>query len=187
MSEPRQQHAQIVPIMQARVPVDVQLELPLPPEELPVREAFIGDLYMMYALELANGYEYVTPRHCARLGIHLDSLRAQAAVNLRNRRPDLALNWYPDARAVSIGIGNDLEAGLLLDDVLMDKLAQDVDGDLVVAVPARPLFVATGTGHRDGLEKLRWTIDRVWTGGDQLLTRDLLVRRGGSWEILPPV
>jgi uncharacterized protein YtpQ (UPF0354 family) len=187
MTEPRQQHALIVPIMQARVPVEMQLELPLPPDELPVREALVGDLYATYLLDSAKRYEYVTPRHCARLGIRPDALRAQAAVNLRNRRPELAMNWYPDARAVSVGIGNELEAGLLLDDVLMDKLAQDVDGDLVVAVPARPLFVATGTGHRDGLEKLRWTVDRVWAGGDQLLTRDLLVRRGGSWEVLAQV
>jgi uncharacterized protein YtpQ (UPF0354 family) len=182
MTEPR--HALIVPIMQARLPVELQLELPLPPDELPVREVFAGDLYMTYALESPDRYEYVTPRHCAQLGIRPDSLRAQAAANLRTRRPDLAMNWYPDVRAVSIGLGNDLEAGLLLDDGLMDKLAQDVEGDLVVAVPARTLFVATGTGHRDGLEKLRLTVDRVWSGGDHLLTRDLMVRRRGSWEIL---
>lgn len=183
MTEPR--HALIVPIMQARVPVELQLELPVPPEALPVREAFVGDLYMTYALESPGRFEYVTPLHCAQMGMRPDSLRAQAAANLRTRRPDLAMNWYPDARAVSIGLGGDLEAGLLLDDGLMDKLAQDVDGDLVVAVPARTVFVATGTGHRDGLEKLRWTVDRVWPGGDHLLTRDLLVRRGGgAWEIL---
>jgi hypothetical protein len=187
MTEPR--HALIVPIMQARVPVELRLELPLPPEELPVREAFAGDLYLTYALESpgrrgTSRFSYVTPLHCAQLGIRPDALRAQAAVNLRTRRPDLAMNWYPDARAVSIGLGGDLEAGLLLDDGLMDKLAQDVDGDLVVAVPARTVFAATGTGHRDGLEKLRWTVDRVWPGGDHLLTRDLLVRRAGGWEVL---
>ena len=182
MAEPR--HALIVPIMQARIPVDLRLEMPLPPEEMPVREALAGDLYVTYALEWSDRHEYVTPRHCAQLGMRPDMLRAQATETLRMRRPDLAMNWYPDARAVSIGLGNDLEAGLLLDDALMDKLAQDVEGDLVVAVPARTLFMATGTGHRDGLDKLWQMVDRMWPRGDYLLTRDLLVRRGGSWEIL---
>ncbi|MBC6458253.1 DUF1444 family protein [Actinomadura sp. HBU206391] len=181
MTEPR--HTLIVPIMRARVPVELRLEFPPAPDAEPVREPFAGDLYASYALELPDRYEYVARRHCAELGIEPGALRAQAAGNLRTRRPDLSMNWYPDAKAVSIGLGNDLEAGLLLDDSLMEKLAQDVEGDLVVAVPSREVFVATGTAHPDGLEKLRWAVDQVWPAGRDLLTRDLLVRRDASWEV----
>jgi hypothetical protein len=192
MTEPR--HTLIVPIMQARMPVELQLEWPPGPEAVPLREPFAGDLYVSYALELPEGFgaqgyesqafEYVTPRHCAELGMTPESLRTVAVANLRRLRPDLAINWYPDARAVSVGIGNDLEAGLLLDDSLIEKLAQDLDGDLVVAVPSREVLMATGTEHPDGLEKLRWAVGKVWPEGRDLLTRDLLVRRSGTWEVL---
>jgi uncharacterized protein YtpQ (UPF0354 family) len=181
MTEPR--HTHIVPIMQARLPVELQLEFPPAPDAEPVRDAFAPDLYATYAFELPERYEYVGRRHCAELGIEPDALRAQATGNLRTLRPDLSMNWYPDAKAVSVGLGNDLEAGLLLDDSLMDKLAQDVEGDLVVAVPSREVFMATGTEHPDGLDKLRWAVDQVWPGGRHLLTRDLLVRRDASWEV----
>lgn len=219
MTEPRT--SLIVPLMKARVPAEVQLEFPLPVEEEPIREAFAGDLYVTYALELpaepsggAGGgglrYEHIARRHCAELGVAPEELRRHAVVNLRNRRPDLALSWYPDVRAVTVRLGavpgagdaqpriGGLEAGLLLDDGFLEKLAQDVEGDLVVATPARDVFVASGTGHPDGIDKLRWAVAQVWAEGrsegdggpgwkvppGQMLSRDLLVWRGGAWDVL---
>ncbi|MFI0351050.1 DUF1444 domain-containing protein [Actinomadura sp. 9N407] len=230
MTEPRT--SLIVPLMKARVPAEVQLEFPLPPQEEPVRDAFAGELYVGYALELADDpgsagarrpepggrrYEHVARRHCAELGIAPETLRHTAVINLRNLRPDLRMSWYPDARAVTVSLGEagpadgapagpgaqggrgGLEASLLLDEGFLEKLAQDVEGDLVVAVPARDVFVASGTGHLDGIGKLRWAVERVWSeeqaDGDpdpawdvpagQLLTRDLLVWREGQWSVLP--
>ncbi|TDD89131.1 DUF1444 domain-containing protein [Actinomadura rubrisoli] len=221
MTEPRS--SLIVPLMKARVPAEVQLEFPLPPGEEPVREPFAGDLYVTYALELADEaaalgrrYEHVARRHCAELGVAPEALRRLATINLRNRRPDLSLSWYPDVRAVTVALGDGgsgpasgsgggagaarrggLEAGLLLDEGFLEKLAQDVEGDLVVAAPARDVFVASGTGHPDGVDKLRWAVAQVWAedrgdGADpawdvpagSLLTHQLMVRRGGGWEIL---
>lgn len=189
----------IVPLMKARVPAEVQLEFPLPADEEPVRDPFAGDLYVTYALEHAdeNGrrYEHVARRHCAELGVEPGELRARAVLNLRDRRPELGLNWYPDVRAVTVALGG-LEASLLLDDGFLDKLAQDVEGDLVVAAPARDVFVASGTGHPEGVDKLRWAVAQVWArdadpGWDApasaLLGHDLLVRRAGAWDVLTTV
>ncbi|MBO2445874.1 DUF1444 domain-containing protein [Actinomadura barringtoniae] len=210
MTEPRA--SLIVPLMKARVPAEVQLEFPLPPAEEPIRDPFAGDLYVTYALELAEEqgalgsgalgparrYEHIARRHCDEMDIPPQDLRRQAAINLRNRRPDLTYSWYPDVRAVTVSLGEGLESGLLLDDGFLDKLAQDVEGDLVVAAPARDVFVASGTGHPDGVDRLRWAVGQVWSeeqpaeGSDpsfdvsagNLLTRDLLVRRNGAWEVL---
>ncbi|OLT36733.1 hypothetical protein BJF79_30630 [Actinomadura sp. CNU-125] len=195
----------IVPLMKARVPAEVQLEFPLPSDEEPVRDAFAGELYVTYALEHADEsapsgrrYEHVAPRHCAELGVEPGGLRARAVLNLRDRRPELGLNWYPDVRAVTVTVGG-LEASLLLDDGFLDKLAQDVEGDLVVAAPARDVFVASGTGHPEGVDKLRWAIAQVWARersdadpawdapASALLGHELLVRRSGAWDILTTV
>jgi hypothetical protein len=186
-------HTLIVPVMKAHVPVDLQLEFPIPLGEEPIREPFVADLYLAYAFDLPvqeadagrRHGQYVTRRYCAETGLLPEALRQQSTANLRTRRPDLGFTWYPDAKAVSVSLGGGLEAGLLLDDTMMEKLAQDVDGDVVVAVPARNVLVATGTGHPDGLAKLRWIVDQVWSGIEEralLLTRDLLVRRQAGWE-----
>ncbi|MFI0480693.1 DUF1444 domain-containing protein [Actinomadura sp. 9N215] len=221
MTEPRS--SLIVPLMKARVPAEVQLEFPLPADEEPIRDPFAADLYVTYALEIADEgvpsgrrHEHVALRHCAELGVQPEELRRRAVLNLRDRRPDLSLGWYPDVRAVTVSLGGTattaaataataaagrgtLESGLLLDEAFLEKLAQDVDGDLVVAVPARDVFVASGTGHPDGVDKLRWTVAQVWAGdrGDSgggdgpwdvpagsLLTHDLLIRRGTTWDVL---
>jgi uncharacterized protein YtpQ (UPF0354 family) len=190
----------IVPVLTARIPVDLQLEFPLPPADAPIREPFVGDIYVSYVLDFTDRYEYVAPRRCAELGLAPESLREQATANLRTRRAALTLDWSSDVTAVSISFQNDgaderaarsgrgalsLDASLVLDDDLMDKLAQDVEGDLVVAMPARDVLVASGTAHHDGLAELRRTVQRVWaTGEDRLITRDLLVRRRGEWAVL---
>jgi hypothetical protein len=183
-------------MLNARVPVFVQLEFPLPPAEEPLQEPFVGELYVTYGLDQpvrpeegmqSGALERVTKRHCAEAGLIPEALRRQAVANLRARRPDLGLTWYPDARAVAVTLGGDLESGLLLDDTFADKLAQDVEGDLVVAAPARDVLIASGTGHPDGVAKLHWVVDQVWAaGGRPLLTRALLVRRRGIWDTYEP-
>ncbi len=168
VSDPRS--SLIVPLMKARVPAEVQLE-------------------------------FVARRHCAELGVAPGELRRRAVINLRDLRPELSLSWYPDVRAVTVSLGGTtgrgtLEAGLLLDDGFLEKLAQDVEGDLVVAAPARDVFVASGTGHPDGVDKLRWAVAQVWAEdrdnadpswdvpAGSLLTHNLMVRRGGVWDVL---
>ena len=188
----------IVPVLTARIPVDLQLEFPLPPADAPIREPFVGDIYVSYVLDFTERYEYVAPRRCAELGLAPESLRGRATANLRTRHAGLAVDWSSKVKAVSITLRDDgvegpravrrspsVDASLVLDDDLMEKLAQDVEGDLVVAVPARNVLVASGTAHQDGLAELRRTVDRVWGSGEErLITRDLLVRRRGAWSVL---
>jgi uncharacterized protein YtpQ (UPF0354 family) len=190
----------IVPVLTARIPVDLQLEFPLPPADAPIREPFVGDIYVSYVLDFTDRYEYVAPRRCAELGLAPESLREQGTANLRTRRAGLAMDWSAGAKAVSIRFRDDdpgeravrpgratlaLDASLVLDDDLMDKLSQDVEGDLVVAMPARDVLMASGTAHQDGLAELRRTVQRVWaTGEDRLISRDLLVRRRSEWAVL---
>ncbi len=178
----------IVPMMKAAlsdssVPPTDRPPVELPSAATPVTEPFAGGLLVTYVLDLPDRYEFVAPRHCAEMGLAPGELRMQAVVNLRMRRRSIELHWYPDAKAVALTLGGDLEAGLILDDGIMNRLASEVGGDLVVTVPARDILVATGTAHADGLAKLRWVADRIWEGTDHLLTRDLLVRRDGEWSV----
>lgn len=198
-------HMMIVPMMKARLsgsgPVvtvdasdpaedvrrrladDPDAILQLEPEHTPILEPLLSGLYVAYAFDLPDRYQLITPRQCADLGMKPEDLRLQAMVNLRLRRPSLDVMWYPDAKAAALALGGDLEAGLILDDGIMARLAQEFSGDLVAAVPARDILVVTGTAHPDGLAKLRWVVDAVWEKGDHLLTRNLLVRRQNEWQV----
>jgi hypothetical protein len=159
----------------------------IPPEAVPIVEPFLTGLGVAYAFDLPYGYELLGPRHCTEVGVPPGSLRAQAMVNLRARRPERTLFQATDAKAIGIELGGefggDLEASLVLDDDFMTRLAERFSGELVVAIPDRDMLVATGTGHADGLAKLQSMVDEIWPGADHPLTRSLLVRRAGEWQL----
>ena len=159
----------------------------LPPEAVPIVEPFLADLGVAYAFDLPHGYELLGPRHCTEAGVPPESLRAQAMVNLRARRPERTLFQATDAKAIGIELGGefggDLEASLVLDDDFMTRLAERFSGDLVVAIPDRDMLVATGTGHADGLAKLQSIVDEIWSGADHPLTQRLLVRHAAQWQV----
>ena len=76
-----------------------------------------------------------------------------------------------------------LESSLLLASDFWTRLQGAVPGDVVVGVPARDVVVVTGSQSVPGLEKARRCVERVFmAGGDNPLTQNLLVRRGGTWE-----
>jgi hypothetical protein len=76
-----------------------------------------------------------------------------------------------------------LESSLLLAESFWMRMRAAVPGELVVGVPARDVVIVTGSQSGPGLEKARRAVDRVFfAGDDNLLTRRLLVRRGGLWE-----
>jgi Protein of unknown function (DUF1444) len=159
----------------------------IPPEAVPIVEPLLADLGVAYAFDLPYGYELLGPRHCTELGVPPESLRAQAMDNLRARRPQRTLFQATDAMAIGIELGGefggDLEASLVLDDEFMTRLAERFSGDLVVAIPDRDMLMATGTGHADGLAKLRSMVDGIWPGADHPLTQRLLVRRAAHWQV----
>jgi hypothetical protein len=159
----------------------------IPPDAVPIVEPFLPGLCVEYAFDEPYGYEMLGPRHCTRLGVPPESLRAQAIANLRARRPERTLFQATDAMAIGIELGGefggDLEASLVLDDEFMTRLAERFSGDLVVAIPDRDMLVATGTGHVDGLAKLQSMVDDIWPGADHPLTQRLLVRRAAQWQI----
>lgn len=84
-------------------------------------------------------------------------------------------------------LDGDLEASLLLADHLWAQLAPQIPGDLIAAVPSRDVLTVSGTGVADGEALLRSAVERVWsnprTNPKLLLTRSLLVRQDGSWQL----
>jgi hypothetical protein len=76
-----------------------------------------------------------------------------------------------------------LESSLLLASDFWRRLEGAVPGELVVGVPARDVVIVTGSQSGPGLEKAKRCVERVFfAGGENLVSRGLLVRRGGSWE-----
>ena len=77
-----------------------------------------------------------------------------------------------------------LESSVVLADAFWDELAGSVPGDLVIGVPARDVVILTGSHSPSGIAKARRAVDRVFFArGPHLLLHDLLIRRGGDWDV----
>jgi uncharacterized protein YtpQ (UPF0354 family) len=166
------------------LPVLVSLqELRVEDEEETVLDEFVGDLAVGYA----PGPAYQTPLTWADLeamGTRKSVLRHRAFGCLSQAAGGARVMGRPPALMLSFG---GRESCMVLADDFWEDLEADVPGELIIAVPARDVVIITGSASRPGLEKVRRAVDRLFfAGGDNLLSRDLLVWRRHGWEVWRP-
>jgi uncharacterized protein YtpQ (UPF0354 family) len=145
-----------------------------------VLDEFTAELAVAYSFGPPYGQRLVSWLDLDKLGLSRRVLRRRAADNLEAMLETVRVHGDPPALMLSF---DGIESSLLLADHLWQQLATSVPGELVVGVPARDVVVVTGSQSRQGLDKAKRAVDRVFFAGDQhLLTRQLLVRRDGGWE-----
>jgi uncharacterized protein YtpQ (UPF0354 family) len=164
------------------LPVLVSLEELNPEGESDmVLDEFVGGLAVAYA-----------PGPAYRSLLTWDDLRNMGVrpTMVRDHAFDCLAKWAVEAKVLgqppvlTIAFGG-WESCMVLTDEFWERLAPQVPGELIIGVPARDVVLITGSGSRPGLEKVRQTVDRIfYAGGRGLLSRDLLVWRGG-WEEWP--
>jgi uncharacterized protein YtpQ (UPF0354 family) len=79
-----------------------------------------------------------------------------------------------------ISAGGDYEASLLLADSIWSSGQFKVDGDIVVAVPAKDALLVTGSHNREGITRLHALAAEI-AAGPYGLTPTLFVYRGGKF------
>jgi uncharacterized protein YtpQ (UPF0354 family) len=81
-----------------------------------------------------------------------------------------------------ISAGGDYEASLLLIDDIWSGGQIKVDGDVVVAVPARDVLLVTGSRNRTALKSIRELAAKYVAEGRYELTDTLFVYRDGRFS-----
>lgn len=146
-----------------------------PPQEL-VAEPLNGDLVVVYAenrlgtLRILSNRDDVGDR--ARL-------RELALTNLSRMLPKIEIRPGADG-VLLISSGGEFDASLLLADNLWSSEKVKVDGDIVVAVPAKNALIVTGSNNAAGLARLRAAASR-FAAAPNGLTAALFVYRGGKF------
>ena len=163
-------------------------EIRLPAQQELISEHLVGDFYIFYVFDLPSLFWFVSRGDCESLGLNAGGLRALSVRNLvkRRRRPEIRQS----GTGAMLILDGDLEASLLLADHLWARLAPQIPGDLIAAVPSRDVLTVSGTDVAGGIPLLRSAVERVWanprTDPKLLLTRSLLVRQDGSWQLFEP-
>lgn len=146
-----------------------------------VLDPYFEDLLIAYSFGPPFGRRFLRWADLDGMRVTQRQLHRDAAANLDASLDRVQVYGMPPALMLSF---DGVESSLLLSEAFMDNLARSVPGDLVVGVPARDVVIVTGSQSRPGLAKARRAVDRVFFAGNQnLLLRDLLVRRHGRWEM----
>jgi uncharacterized protein YtpQ (UPF0354 family) len=139
-------------------------------------EPFNAQLAIVYAEDRPSSTRYLTTRDDAGDSTQLHDL---ALANLRRVLPKIEMRSGADGTFL-VTAGGTYEASLLLVDDLWSGGQIKVDGDIVVAVPARDVLLVTGSHNRAGIRNLHDLAAKLATG-PYALTPVLLAYRGGKF------
>jgi uncharacterized protein YtpQ (UPF0354 family) len=118
----------------------------------PVFDDFNNELAIVYAEDADNRTRYLSSAED--LGVVRGELRALAVANLRRVLPKIEMH-QGDNGVSMITSHPDYGASLLLIDDIWSGGQIKVEGDLVVAVPAKDVVLVTGSRNRKGLAAMR--------------------------------
>jgi uncharacterized protein YtpQ (UPF0354 family) len=137
-----------------------------------------NDLVIVYAEDDSARTRYLMSGED--LGVARKELKALAIANLRRVLPKVEMSVEDDVAVISAG--GDYDASLLLIDDIWSGGQIKVEGDIVVAIPARNVLLVTGSQSRAGLRTMRTLVAKVAANGSHALTRTLFVYREGRFK-----
>lgn len=151
------------------------------PGDPPVLRALAPGLELCYQLDEGTHFRWVTASDLRDGGLTEEALHAGAVENLAALASE-HLRVAPYGAVHALLMGGDHEAGLMAVGALWeDTLAHLAPGGALVAVPSRDILAFCDASSARGRGELADVVNRVWPGGDHLITRTLYRRAGGRW------
>lgn len=141
-------------------------------------EHFNEHLVIVYAEDDQQRTRYLSAAED--VGVKGAALRALAIENLTRILPKITLESHPDAEFSRLTAGGDYDASLLLLDHIWSGGQIKVEGDIVVAIPARNILLVTGSRSRKGLKAVRSIVAEAMKDSYRL-TDMLFVYRNGRF------
>ncbi len=149
-----------------------------------VYEEYNDDLIIVYVEDQPKGMRYLTPDDLPQAKIREEDLRKLACSNLSQLVTNVSLLGAKGIYMLSAG--GDYDASLLLLDTVWERLPADVQGEVVVAIPARGEVMVSGTQVAGGIESLQRFVKSTYAKAPYQLTPKLFVRRNGKFVTFEP-
>jgi len=141
-------------------------------------ESLNSDLVVLYVQDNKRSVRFLSKASVASLALPAAELRVRAVNNFRQRLSGIQSQQKDDVYLLQLDAF--YEASLLLVDEIWQSPALKVDGDIVVAVPARDVLMVSGTDSAN-LDELRVMAADIAQRTGHVVSPQLFVRREGKW------
>jgi uncharacterized protein YtpQ (UPF0354 family) len=145
-----------------------------------VYEKYNDQLIIAYAEDTENNIRYLTPKDTASLSINKDSIRSIATRNLGKILTNVQRQG--DNGIYMLTAGGNYETSLILLNNILSKETLPVNGDFVVAIPNRDLFLVTGSKDQAGVSKLKEIVKKSFEKGSYQVSEYLYKWNGKIFE-----
>lgn len=174
----------IVPVIKDRAWVsETQAARPPSANGVPfkyVYDDFNHDLVIVYAEDQPTTTNYFDAQELEKAGVDRNGLRSLAVANLLRILPDLKREEIDGVSMLSAG--GDYDASLLLVDEIWSGDMLKVDGEIVVAVPARNVLLFVPAADEARVKELKALVRRVFAEYSYTLTDQLFIYRKGRFQ-----
>jgi uncharacterized protein YtpQ (UPF0354 family) len=145
-----------------------------------VYEKYNDQLIIAYAEDTENNIRYLTPSDRDSLAINKDSLRTIATRNLGRILTNIKRQG--DNGIYMLTAGGNYETSLILLNNILTKETLPVNGDFVIAIPNRDLFLVTGSNDKAGISKLKEIVKKSFEKGSYQVSEYLYKWNGKIFE-----
>lgn len=144
-------------------------------------ERIAGDVWVTYAQEIGGTRSFISESDIEDLDLSMSELRQRSISNLKKRLDEV--RKYGQGPLYMLTAGGHYEASLLLIDKLWVDQEILVSGDIVAAIPKHNTLFFTDSESVEGITKIRQATEEFSKEGAYLISKTLLVRRNGKWEV----
>lgn len=140
------------------------------------------ELIVLYAEVRDEKLGFLSEEDVSCLALSQKSLREKSIENLKTILPPIELAGNDDVYIVSAG--GSFESSLILLDSFWKNDNFKVEGNIVVALPARDWILITGSLNVVGIEKIKTVSNMVFEESSYSICSKLFLRRSDQWELL---
>ncbi len=144
---------------------------------------WVNGTVIVFVVDMPQVTVSITVEQVVRWGTSMDELDEIARANLERYSPDLQIQLIESedgGKAAILGEHDGYDAARVLLGRLHERLAPELDGDFLVAMPSRDMFVAMTANPEGFVERLRKRVDQDYRRLPYPITRELfLVTRDG--------
>ena len=139
---------------------------------------YVNGTVVVFVIDMPEVTVSITTEQMIRWGLQPEDLEQIARSNLERYSPDLKIrivDGKDGGRAAVLAEHDGYDAARLLLEKLYHRLAPELDGDFLVATPARDCFVAMTVGPNEFIDRLRERVDKDYRRLPYPITSDLFV------------